>query len=297
MKAEAGKSELQLARERAEIDKQLGIGQYGDELEKARQERAKRYEDTKKGRSEKIIDSMLDAFVTPGARSGDMAKARSALKQKFEDADEEFSTAQQNMMLDVKKYREQLAIGNRDKAFEAKTAANANFVKMATELAKLENVPLEQALSFMQSSNKQYQDVYKLILDFRTHKEKMAQEYSLKREQQKDRALQNKRAYDQRNDRLNFDYAKANVTAHNPELKSLAAKESMLAVQRDVALKNKEFEKADSFQEQLDTLQTQRANIMLPIAGRAEALQGGITGAPGAAAAMPAGVKVTRQPS
>jgi hypothetical protein len=179
-----------------------------------------------------------------------------------------------------------LAIGNRDKAFEAKTAANANFVKMATELAKLENVPLEQALSFIQSSNKQYQDVYKLILDFRTHKEKMAQEYSLKREQQKERALQNKRAYDQRNDQLNFNYAKANVAAHNPELKSLVARESMLVVQRDVALKNKEFEKADSFQEQLDTLQTQRANIMLPIAGRAEAMQGsGITGAPGAAAA------------
>lgn len=296
MKAEAGKSELQLARERAEIDKQLGIGQYGDELEKARQERAKRYEDTKKGRSEKIIDSMLDAFVTPGARSGDMAKARSALKQKFEDADEDFSTAQQNMMLDVKKYREQLAIGNRDKAFEAKTAANANFVKMATELAKLENVPLEQALSFIQSSNKQYQDIYKLILDFRTHKEKMAQDYSLRRDALKERALQNKRAYDQRNDNLNFQYAKANVAAHNPELKSLAAKESMLAVQRDVALKNKEFEKAESFQEQLDTLQTQRANIMLPIAGRAEG-SGGITGAPGAAAAMPAGVKVTRQPS
>jgi len=286
MKAEAGKSELQLARERADIDKQLGIGQYGEELEKARQERAKRYEDTKKGRSDKIIDSMLDAFVTPGARAGDMSKARSALKQKFEDADEDFSTAQQNMMLDVKKYREQLAIGNRDKAFEAKTAANANFVKMATELAKLENVPLEQTLSFIQSSSKQYQDVYKAILDFRIYKEKMAQEYSLKREQQKDRALQNKRAYDQRNDQLVFNYAKANVAAHNPELKSLVARESMLVVQRDVALKNKEFEKADSFQEQLDTLQTQRANIMLPIAGRAEAMQGsGITGAPGAAAA------------
>jgi hypothetical protein len=286
MKAEAGKSELQLARERADIDKQLGIGQYGEELEKARQERAKRYEDTKKGRSDKIIDSMLDAFVTPGARAGDMSKARSALKQKFEDADEDFSTAQQNMMLDVKKYREQLAIGNRDKAFEAKTAANANFVKMATELAKLENVPLEQALSFMQSSNKQYQDVYKLILDFRTHKEKMAQDYSLRRDALRERALQNKRAYDQRNDQLNFQYAKANVAAHNPELKSLAARESMLVVQRDVALKNKDFEKADSLQEQLDALQTQRANIMLPIAGRAEAMQGsGITGAPGAAAA------------
>ena len=302
MKTEAGKSELQLARERADIDKQLGIGQYGEELEKARQERAKRYEDTKKGRSDKIIDSMLDAFVTPGARAGDMSKARSALKQKFEDADEDFSTAQQNMMLDVKKYREQLAIGNRDKAFEAKTAANANFVKMATELAKLENVPLEQALSFMQSSSKQYQDVYKLILDFRTHKEKMAQDYSLRRDQLRERALQNKRAYDQRNDSLAFSYAKANVAAHNPELKSLVARESMLVVQRDVALKNKEFEKADSLQEQLDTLQTQRANIMLPIAGRAEAMQGsGITGAPGAAAAsqgkLPAGVKVTRPPS
>jgi len=301
MKAEAGKTELQLAKERAEIDRQLGIGQYGEELEKARQERAKRYEDTKKGRSDKIIDSMLDAFVTPGARAGDMSKARSALKQKFEDADEDFSTAQQNMMLDVKKYREQLAIGNRDKAFEAKTAANANFVKMATELAKLENVPLEQALSFIQSSNKQYQDIYKLILDFRTHKEKMAQDYSLRRDALKERALQNKRAYDQRNDQLNFQYAKANVAAHNPELKSLAAKENMIEVQRNVALKNKDFEKADSLQEQLDTLQTQRANIMLPIAGRAEAMQAsGIATAPGAAASqgkLPAGVNVTKVPS
>jgi len=298
MKTEAGKTELQLAKERAEIDRQLGIGQYGEELEKARQERAKRYEDTKKGRSDKIIDSMLDAFVTPGARAGDMSKARSALKQKYEDADEEFSTAQQNMMLDVKKYREQLAIGNRDKAFEAKTAANANFVKMATELAKLENVPLEQALSFIQSSNKQYQDVYKAILDFRKHKEEIAARAAERRDAAKMQHQNKQQEIMLRGRALDIQAAAHLSKQYKPDYDKLASAKALQQTMYSTAIKNNELEKADKIAETIMDIEEKQAKLLAPLM----AMQGsGITGAPGAAAAsqgkLPAGVNVTRAPS
>ena len=280
MKTEAGKTELQLAKERAEIDRQLGIGQYGEELEKARQERAKRYEDTKKGRSDKIIDSMLDAFVTPGARAGDMSKARSALKQKFEDADEDFSTAQQNMMLDVKKYREQLAIGNRDKAFEAKAAANAHFVKMATELAKLENVPLEQALSFMQSSSKQYQDVYKAILDFRKHKEEIAAKAAERGDMARMRHEEKLEGLRLRGRQLDIQAANNLTQAQKPEYIKLANEKSMQQIMYSTAINNKEFEKADRAYTRMMDIEDKQAKLLAPLI----AMQGsGITGAPGAA--------------
>jgi len=298
MKTEAGKTELQLAKERAEIDRQLGIGQYGEELEKARQERAKRYEDTKKGRSDKIIDSMLDAFVTPGARAGDMSKARSALKQKYEDADEEFSTAQQNMMLDVKKYREQLAIGNRDKAFEAKTAANANFVKMATELAKLENVPLEQALSFIQSSSKQYQDVYKAILDFRKHKEEIAARAAERRDAAKMQHQNKQQEIMLRGRALDIQAAAHLSKQYKPDYDKLASAKALQQTMYSTAIKNNELEKADKIAETIMDIEEKQAKLLAPLM----AMQGsGITGAPGAAAAsqgkLPAGVNVTRAPS
>jgi hypothetical protein len=280
MKAEAGKTELQLAKERAEIDRQLGIGQYGEELEKARQERAKRYEDTKKGRSEKVINSMLEAFVTPGARAGDVSKARSALKQKFEDADEDFSTAQQNMMLDVKKYREQLAIGNRDKAFEAKTAANANFVKMATELAKLENVPLEQALSFIQSSSKQYQDVYKAILDFRKHKEEIAAKAAERGDMARMRHEEKLEGLRLRGRQLDIQAANNLTQAQKPEYIKLANERSMQQIMYNTAINNKDFEKADKAYTRMMDIEDKQAKLLAPLM----AMQGsGITGAPGAA--------------
>lgn len=280
MKAEAGKSELQLARERAEIDKQLGIGQYGDELEKARQERAKRYEDTKKGRSEKVINSMLEAFVTPGARAGDVSKARNTLKQKFEDADEDFSTAQQNMMLDVKKYREQLAIGNRDKAFEAKTAANANFVKMATELAKLENVPLEQALSFIQSSDKQYQDIYKLILDFRKHKEDMAQKYSAQRDAARMRHQDKQQEIMLRGRALDIQAAAHLSKQYKPDYDKLASAKALQQTMYSTAIKNNDEAKANRAYEAIMDIEEKQSKLLAPLMAMQAS---GIASAPNAA--------------
>jgi hypothetical protein len=291
---------LESAQEMQLLDKQLGIGRYGEELDKTRTERAKRYEETKKGRSDKIIDSMLDAFVTPGARAGDMSKARSALKQKYEDADEEFSMAQENMMLDVKKYREELAIGNRDKAFALRSDAEKALTTMAGKLAELRLGTFEQAIAYLKHGDNKTMEFNKAVLGFKTHQQDMAQKYSAQRDALKERIKQNQRAYDLRKEQLAFQYAKADVGANKKVLDELASRERMLEVQRDVAMNKGELEKADKFQDQLDGLQSKRANILAPIAGRSEALQGGITSAPGAAASqgkMPAGVTVTRQPS
>ena len=276
---------LESAQEMQLLDKQLGIGKYGDELEKTRTERAKRYEETKKGRSDKIIDSMLDAFVTPGARAGDMSKARSALKQKYEDADEEFSMAQEKMQLDQMKYREELAMGNRDKALALRSDAEKALTTMAGKLAELRLGTFEQAIAYLKHGDNKAMDFNKAVLGFRTHQQDMAQRYSAQRDALKERIKQNQRAYDLRKEQLAFQYAKADVGANKKVLDELASRERMLEIQRGVAMNKGELEKADSFQEQLDELQSKRANILAPIAGRSEALQGGITNAPGAAAA------------
>jgi len=276
---------LESAQEMQLLDKQLGIGKYGDELEKTRTERAKRYEETKKGRSDKIIDSMLDAFVTPGARAGDMSKARSALKQKYEDADEEFSMAQEKMQLDQMKYREELAMGNRDKALALRSDAEKALTTMAGKLAELRLGTFEQAIAYLKHGDNKAMDFNKAVLGFRTHQQDMAQRYSAQRDALKERIRQNQRAYDLRKEQLAFQYAKADVGANKKVLDELASRERMLEIQRGVAMNKGELEKADSFQEQLDELQSKRANILAPIAGRSEALQGGITSAPGVAAA------------
>lgn len=276
---------LETAQEMQSLDRQLGIGKYGDELEKTRTERAKRYEETKKGRSDKIIDSMLDAFVTPGARAGDMSKARSALKQKYEDADEEFSMAQEKMQLDQMKYREELAVGNRDKAFALRSDAEKALTTMAGKLAELRLGTFEQAIAYLKHGDNKTMEFNKAVLGFKQHQEKMAQDYSLRRDALKERIKQNQRAYDLRKEQLAFQYAKADVGANKKVLDELASRERMLEVQRGVAMNKGELEKADKFQDQLDELQSKRANILAPIAGRSEAMQGsgGITNAPGAA--------------
>jgi len=290
------------ARELQETRKQLGIGDYANTLEKNRAEEKQEYEAAKKKREDKELNAMLNAMFKPGFKRGDISLARQEKLKEFEEADKTFTAAQRQSLTEIAKYKESLAIGDLKEASDSKKEAEKGLITMAGKLAELKLGTFEQAIAYLKYGDNKSMEFNKAVLGFKQHRDDMAQKYSLQREALRERALQNKRAYDQRNDQLNFQYAKANVAAHNPELKSLAAKENMIAVQRDVALKNKDFEKADRLQEQLDTLQTQRANIMLPIAGRAEAMQGsGITGAPGAAAAsqgkLPAGVTVTRQPS
>jgi hypothetical protein len=287
------------ARELQETRKQLGIGDYANTLEKNRAEEKREYEEAKKKREDKELNAMLNAMFKPGFKRGDISLARQEKLKEFEEADKTFTAAQRQSLTEIAKYKESLAIGDLKEASDSKKEAEKGLITMAGKLAELKLGTFEQAIAYLKYGDNKSMEFNKAVLGFKQHRDDMAQKYSLQREALRERALQNKRAYDQRNDQLNFQYAKANVAAHNPELKSLAAKENMIAIQRDVALKNKDFEKADSFQEQLDTLQTQRANIMLPIAGRAEG-SGGITGAPGAAASqgkMPAGVTVTRQPS
>jgi len=271
------------ARELQETRKQLGIGDYANTLEKNRAEEKQEYEAAKKKREDKELNAMLNAMFKPGFKRGDISLARQEKLKEFEEADKTFTAAQRQSLTEIAKYKESLAIGDLKEASDSKKEAEKGLITMAGKLAELKLGTFEQAIAYLKYGDNKSMEFNKAVLGFKQHRDDMAQKYSLQREALRERALQNKRAYDQRNDQLNFQYAKANVAAHNPELKSLAAKENMIAVQRDVALKNKDFEKADSFQEQLDTLQTQRANIMLPIAGRAEAMQGsGITGAPGA---------------
>jgi hypothetical protein len=275
---------LESAQEMQLLDKQLGIGKYGEELDKTRTERAKRYEESKKTRDEKTINSMLEAFVTPGARAGDVAKARNTLRQKFEAADEEFSTAQEKMLLDGMKYREELAIGNRDKAFALRSDAEKALTTMAGKLAELRLGTFEQAIAYLKHGDNKTMEFNKAVLGFKTHQQEMAQKYSAQRDALKERIKQNQRAYDLRKEQLTFQYAKADVGANKKVLDELASRERMLEVQRGVAMNKGELEKADKFQDQLDELQSKRANILAPIAGRSEAMQGsgGITNAPGA---------------
>jgi hypothetical protein len=273
---------LETAQEMQSFDKQLGIGRYGEELDKTRTERAKRYEESKKTRDEKTINSMLEAFVTPGARAGDVSKARNTLRQKFEAADEEFSTAQEKMLLDGMKYREELAIGNRDKALALRSDAEKALTTMAGKLAELRLGTFEQAIAYLKHGDNKSMEFNKAVLGFKQHLDDMAQKYSLQREALRDRIKQNQRAYDLRKEQLAFQYAKADVGANKKVLDELASRERMLEVQRGVAMNKGELEKADKFQDQLDELQSKRANILAPIAGRSEALQGGITSAPGA---------------
>lgn len=271
---------LESAQEMQLLDKQLGIGKYGDELEKTRTERAKRYEETKKGRSDKIIDSMLDAFVTPGARAGDMSKARSALKQKYEDADEEFSMAQEKMQLDQMKYREELAIGNRDKALALRSDAEKALTTMAGKLAELRLGTFEQAIAYLKHGDNKSMEFNKAVLGFRTHQQDMAQRYSAQKDQAKMRHEDRLEALKLRSRELDIKAANYLTQAQKPEYTKLANEKSMQQILYTTAMKNEDGPKADKAYTRMMEIEDRQAMLLAPITAMQAS---GIASAPGAA--------------
>ena len=271
---------LESAQEMQLLDKQLGIGKYGDELEKTRTERAKRYEETKKGRSDKIIDSMLDAFVTPGARAGDMSKARSALKQKYEDADEEFSMAQEKMLLDGMKYREELAIGNRDKAFALRSDAEKALTTMAGKLAELRLGTFEQAIAYLKHGDNKTMEFNKAVLGFKQHQQDMAQKYSAQRDAARMRHQDKQQEIMLRGRALDIQAAAHLSKQYKPDYDKLASAKALQQTMYSTAIKNNDEAKANRAYEAIMDIEEKQSKLLAPLM----AMQGsGITGAPGAA--------------
>jgi len=288
------------ARELQETRKQLGIGDYANTLEKNRAEEKQEYEAAKKKREDKELNAMLNAMFKPGFKRGDISLARQEKLKEFEEADKTFTAAQRQSLAEISKYKESLAMGDLKEASDAKKEAEKGLITMAGKLAELKLGTFEQAIAYLKHGDNKSMEFNKAVLGFRTHQQDMAQKYSAQREGLKERIKQNQRAYDLRKEQLAFQYAKADVGANKKVLDELASRERMLEVQRGVAMNKGELEKADKFQDQLDELQSKRANILAPIAGRSEALQGGIATAPGATASQgkpPPGVTVTRAPS
>jgi hypothetical protein len=288
------------ARELQETRKQLGIGDYANTLEKNRAEEKQEYEAAKKKREDKELNAMLNAMFKPGFKRGDISLARQEKLKEFEEADKTFTAAQRQSLAEISKYKESLAMGDLKEASDAKKEAEKGLITMAGKLAELKLGTFEQAIAYLKHGDNKTMEFNKAVLGFKTHQQDMAQRYSAQRDALKERIKQNQRAYDLRKEQLAFQYAKADVGANKKVLDELASRERMLEVQRGVAMNKGELEKADKFQDQLDELQSKRANILAPIAGRSEALQGGIATAPGATASQgkpPPGTIVTRAPS
>jgi hypothetical protein len=271
---------LETAQEMQSFDKQLGIGRYGEELDKTRTERAKRYEESKKTRDEKTINSMLEAFVTPGARAGDVSKARNTLRQKFETADEEFSTAQEKMLLDGMKYREELAIGNRDKAFALRSDAEKALTTMAGKLAELRLGTFEQAIAYLKYGDNKTMEFNKAVLGFKQHQQDMAQKYSAQREAAKMRHQDKQQEIMLRSRALDIQAARDLSKQYKPDYDKLASAKALQQTMYSTAIKNNEFEKADKINETIMDIEEKQSKLLAPLMAMQAS---GIASAPGAA--------------
>jgi len=271
---------LESAQEMQLLDKQLGIGKYGEELDKTRTERAKRYEESKKTRDEKTINSMLEAFVTPGARAGDVSKARNTLRQKFEAADEEFSTAQEKMLLDGMKYREELAIGNRDKAFALRSDAEKALTTMAGKLAELRLGTFEQAIAYLKHGDNKTMEFNKAVLGFKQHQQDMAQKYSAQRDAARMRHQDKQQEIMLRGRALDIQAAAHLSKQYKPDYDKLASAKALQQTMYSTAIKNNDEAKANRAYEAIMDIEEKQSKLLAPLM----AMQGsGITGAPGAA--------------
>jgi hypothetical protein len=271
---------LETAQEMQLLDKQLGIGKYGEELDKTRTERAKRYEESKKTRDEKTINSMLEAFVTPGARAGDVSKARNTLKQKFEAADEEFSTAQEKMLLDGMKYREELAIGNRDKALALRSDAEKALTTMAGKLAELRLGTFEQAIAYLKHGDNKTMEFNKAVLGFKQHQQDMAQKYSAQREAAKMRHQDKQQEIMLRGRALDIQAAAHLSKQYKPDYDKLASAKALQQTMYSTAIKNNELEKADKIAETIMDIEEKQSKLLAPLMAMQAS---GIASAPGAA--------------
>lgn len=271
---------LESAQEMQTLDRQLGIGKYGEELDKTRTERAKRYEESKKTRDEKTINSMLEAFVTPGARAGDVAKARNTLRQKFEAADEEFSTAQEKMLLDGMKYREELAIGNRDKAFALRSDAEKALTTMAGKLAELRLGTFEQAIAYLKHGDNKTMEFNKAVLGFKQHQQDMAQKYSAQREAAKLRHEEKLEGFRLRGRQLDIQAAAHLAKQNKPDYDKLASAKALQQTMYSTAIKNNDETKANRAYEAIMDIEEKQSKLLAPLMAMQAS---GIASAPGAA--------------
>lgn len=271
---------LESAQEMQLLDKQLGIGKYGEELDKTRTERAKRYEESKKTRDEKTINSMLEAFVTPGARAGDVSKARNTLRQKFEVADEEFSTAQEKMLLDGMKYREELAIGNRDKALALRSDAEKALTTMAGKLAELRLGTFEQAIAYLKHGDNKTMEFNKAVLGFKQHQQDMAARAAERRDAAKMRHQDKQQEIMLRSRALDIQAARDLSKQYKPDYDKLASAKALQQTMYSTAIKNNEFEKADKINETIMDIEEKQSKLLAPLMAMQAS---GIATAPGAA--------------
>jgi hypothetical protein len=271
---------LESAKEMQLLDKQLGIGKYGEELDKTRTERAKRYEESKKTRDEKTINSMLEAFVTPGARAGDVSKARNTLRQKFEVADEEFSTAQEKMLLDGMKYREELAIGNRDKALALRSDAEKALTTMAGKLAELRLGTFEQAIAYLKHGDNKTMEFNKAVLGFKQHQQDMAARAAKERDAAKMRHQDKQQEIMLRSRALDIQAARDLSKQYKPDYDKLASAKALQQTMYSTAIKNNEFEKADKINETIMDIEEKQSKLLAPLMAMQAS---GIASAPGAA--------------
>jgi len=271
---------LESAQEMQLLDKQLGIGKYGEELDKTRTERAKRYEESKKTRDEKTINSMLEAFVTPGARAGDVSKARNTLRQKFEAADEEFSTAQEKMLLDGMKYREELAIGNRDKAFALRSDAEKALTTMAGKLAELRLGTFEQAIAYLKHGDNKTMEFNKAVLGFKQHQQDMAQKYSAQRDAARMRHQDKQQEIMLRGRALDIQAAAHLSKQYKPDYDKLASAKALQQTMYNTAIKNNDETKANRAYEAIMDIEEKQSKLLAPLMAMQAS---GIASAPGAA--------------
>ena len=271
---------LESAQEMQLLDKQLGIGKYGEELDKTRTERAKRYEESKKTRDEKTINSMLEAFVTPGARAGDVSKARNTLRQKFETADEEFSTAQEKMLLDGMKYREELAIGNRDKAFALRSDAEKALTTMAGKLAELRLGTFEQAIAYLKHGDNKTMEFNKAVLGFKQHQQDMAAKAAERRDVARMRHQDKQQEIMLRGRALDIQAAAHLSKQYKPDYDKLSSAKALQQTMYSTAIKNNDEAKANRAYEAIMDIEEKQSKLLAPLMAMQAS---GIATAPGAA--------------